>query len=211
MNDPINHSDPTGLCAEDECGDDDPGGFEDGGMQVENNVAFDAGLIASVTATATPDPDDDPGPDPGDGNCWFKFLCAGAPMFGEPPNSFFIVPQPNGPVIRVFDDNGNIKVDIHYQGNHPEIGNPHLHLPKGQGGKGISRTPKTPIWAPPEPVVPPNTVPYVQYSPWPRQATPVIPIPGPSLTAPMLPIIINPCLLSSTYNLRVCSGGRGAT
>ncbi len=70
LNDPINQRDPTGLCIEEECGDGDSGGFEDGGMQIENAPAFDAGLIASVTATAMgdPDPEPDDGGDPGIGS-----------------------------------------------------------------------------------------------------------------------------------------------
>jgi len=45
------------------------------------------------------------------------------PIVG-PPNSFFVDPQNLGPAIRVFGPDGNANFDIHYQPNHPEVGDP---------------------------------------------------------------------------------------
>jgi hypothetical protein len=213
MNDPINHSDPTGLCAEDECGDDDPGGAEDGGMQVENGgggLSFTDGDITGYDANGNPiigTPQNSTSATVnGSSPSWLDFLFAGVntPLTGQPPNSFYIDPQEMGPAMRFFGPDGNFLVDVHYHPNHLPMGDPHLHLPEGPGMGG----PVKPISAPPRPVVPPNTTPGAPYSPWPRES-PQIPVPlGPGVIGPMLPIIINPCLLSQTFYSRVCGPGR---
>jgi hypothetical protein len=143
---------------------------------------------------------------------------AGPPLWGQPPNSVYIDPQKLGPVMRLFDQLGNWLLDVHWQPNHPEVGNPHLHTPlrwwkPGSSGADPKGPPTTPISAPERPVVPtgtsgePITIPGAPYSPWPRQPQPTVPIPPVGVSVPV--IIVSPCILG--LQISSCRKGVGGT
>ena len=113
---------------------------------------------------------------------------AGTPI-EDLPNSFWIEPAVNGPRIRVFGPDGTPTFDIDYQGNHPDVGNPHIHR---WDPDRLGPEPVDPRAVPPEPVVPPGTV--GRYSPWPRKPVPVLQEPAAPGTTVSPIITFNPCL-----------------
>ena len=127
---------------------------------------------------------------------------ATSPISGQPPGSFFILPNRQGPVLRVFGSDGNAKFDIHYQPNHPNVGNPHVHEWNGQQ-KGPPEPVPPGSRIPSRPVAPPDS--QGPYSPWPRQPTPILGPIGPAMPSPSVPIFLNPCLLPIMRSLPLCS------
>jgi RHS repeat-associated protein len=216
MGDPVNRTDIHGLCSDQddpECYD-EGGGGSGGGDDMEimkgddpadrgndgDFVNCEAGVtcfsVTGTTATATGQmPTTPTGPS--------QATSMPSPMYG-PPDSFFILPRGLGPVIRIIGPDGGANYDIHYQPNHPTVGNPHGH--PINGGKPGAPEPIPPgSNIPARPAVPPDSV--GPYSPWPRQRTPTIGPSGPPGTGGSVIITINPCLFPIIRDLPSCRTG----
>ena len=232
LGNPIGLNDPHGLnasicdfwdCEELGCDDDDEecelegggggGGGEEFGAE-EQGTLVNGTLIFSVSHTGCS------GAELPDGTCLaLPTPSATAGMLAPRqslPDSFFILPRGMVRVIRLFDKNGNASVDIDYQANHPDVGDPHIHIWK-DGTRGTDKVLPPFSKIPPRPTVPPGA--SGPYSPWPRQPMPRIgwqPTQTPTVTpAPVPPgsgvfLVIDPCVIPGIRRILPATCSRGA-